>query len=555
MSRNGPIGYPARPQARRPQADDPFTAPPTGQPQQPHWPPQQYSEPPAQPGQQPGWPPPAYREAPTQHAQAPNYGQQPTYTQPTAYPPQPPAHAPQASYSQPLPSQGQPPPYGAADQQHQQGYYFPQAGADPQAAASYPPQGMGHQLPFGGQASAPPPSQAPTVARRVPQADPQGYDLGSYMPAPTPGFPPAAPDAVHQDPDAAAFQGQRDHYGYGESDDGDLDEILADEEEPPRRGRRGMMIAAALVGAIGLGGALAYTYKSLVAPSGGRAPVIKAADFGPNKVKPETPDGKGFAHTDKKLPNRLGEDGSAPPVRPVAVTPAADATDDPNAPRKVRIIPITPGGPPPAAAPPVTAAVAPPPSAPPMVSVPGVMLDPIRAPQASPSAARVVLPPPSPQAQQQPPVRAVQAPPVKVASAARTVPPPPVAEPAAAPAVRKAAAAASASDPVRSTVPKTPVPKRTETAAAPAASAASGYVAVLSSQKSRMDALKVFADMREKYGDVLGSKTPDVQEANLGDKGIWYRAVVGPPGSRDAASVVCSQLKTAGYTGCWVTAY
>ena len=51
------------------------------------------------------------------------------------------------------------------------------------------------------------------------------------------------------------------------------------------------------------------------------------------------------------------------------------------------------------------------------------------------------------------------------------------------------------------------------------------------------------------------SKTPDVQEADLGDKGLWYRAVVGPPGSRDAASAVCSQLKTAGHAGCWVTAY
>ena len=49
----------------------------------------------------------------------------------------------------------------------------------------------------------------------------------------------------------------------------------------------------------------------------------------------------------------------------------------------------------------------------------------------------------------------------------------------------------------------------------------SGYVAVLSSQKSRMDALKAFADLQQKYGDVLSSKTPDVQEANLGDKGVW----------------------------------
>ena len=79
--------------------------------------------------------------------------------------------------------------------------------------------------------------------------------------------------------------------------------------------------------------------------------------------------------------------------------------------------------------------------------------------------------------------------------------------------------------------------------AATSASAASGFVAVLSSKKSRMDALKVFADMQQKYGDVLASKTPDVQEANLGERAV-VSAVVGPPGSRDAALGVCSQLKT-----------
>lgn len=51
-----------------------------------------------------------------------------------------------------------------------------------------------------------------------------------------------------------------------------------------------------------------------------------------------------------------------------------------------------------------------------------------------------------------------------------------------------------------------------------------------------MAALEIFANMQEKYGEVLSSRTPDVQEANLGEKGVWYRLVVGPPGSRDAAA-------------------
>ena len=46
----------------------------------------------------------------------------------------------------------------------------------------------------------------------------------------------------------------------------------------------------------------------------------------------------------------------------------------------------------------------------------------------------------------------------------------------------------------------------------------------------------------------LSGRTPDVQEADLAREiGHLYRLVVGPPGSRDAANGVCSQLKTAGY--------
>jgi hypothetical protein len=140
-----------------------------------------------------------------------------------------------------------------------------------------------------------------------------------------------------------------------------------------------------------------------------------------------------------------------------------------------------------------------------------------------------------------------------VASAA----PVPAAEPVAPP-VRKAAPAAPvAAEPAA----KAPVPKTKTASVAPAAAATaatgSGYVAVLSSKKSRMDALKTFADMQEKYGDVLASKTPDVQESDQSARGLgtMYRLVVGPPGSREAASNICSKLKAAGYKDCWVTQY
>ena len=70
-----------------------------------------------------------------------------------------------------------------------------------------------------------------------------------------------------------------------------------------------------------------------------------------------------------------------------------------------------------------------------------------------------------------------------------------------------------------------------------------------------MDALKRFADMQQKYSSVLSGKTPDVAEANLGAKGNYHRLVVGPPASRQQASMLCTDLKAQGYTDCWVTSY
>ena len=106
--------------------------------------------------------------------------------------------------------------------------------------------------------------------------------------------------------------------------------------------------------------------------------------------------------------------------------------------------------------------------------------------------------------------------------------------------------------------PKTTA-KKVTTAAVSSSSGADGYVVVLASvpasSQSRLNALRKFADMQQQYGTVLQNKTPDVREANLGDRGTYHRLLVGPPSSRSQASQLCSQLKTAGYKDCWVMAY
>ena len=550
MSRSGPIGQQGlRSPPRRQTSDDQPTQPIT-QPS-PHWPPPQQGF--GQPQQQGYY-------FPQSGADDAQHGYAPQAPMPHASAHQAPAHQAQVH---PLPFNRFPPPAhddagrGFAPSATQQSGHqlpfsrFPQPAADSDPNYGYGQHNAEPQPPFGFPHAAAPqqPAAAPPWRQQAGQpgahqADPQGYDLGNYMPASSQqGF---------AQPEAAPFQGQHEPppfaapQGYGETD-AEFDEAMAEEEEEPRRGRRGLMIVAALVGAIGLGGGMAYAYKVFFPARTGPVAVIKDTQ-GPVKSKPEVADGKGFPHTDKKLLNRLGDETGSTSTGGAA--PEAQEGDDPNGPRRVRTIPITPGGPQPM--PPVVAAAAPPPAPAPLVGVPGVMLEPMgpgpgqvrmqMPPQGGPpSAARVQLPPPAgmPPARPQPPVR--------VASAANT---PPVAAAEPAPPVRKAPVVAKAA-PEKAAVPKAKV------ASAPTATASSGagFVAVLSSQKTRMDALKIFANMQEKYGDVLSSKTPDVQEANLGEKGVFYRLVVGPPGSREAASSLCAQLKTAGFAGCWVTAY
>jgi hypothetical protein len=109
------------------------------------------------------------------------------------------------------------------------------------------------------------------------------------------------------------------------------------------------------------------------------------------------------------------------------------------------------------------------------------------------------------------------------------------------------------------TAAATPAAPKPDAEAAPAVTGA-GYVAVLASvpvsDSSRMNALKQFADMQQKYASVLQNKMPDVKEANVADKGAYHRLVVGPPGSRESAQALCGSLKAAGYAqSCWVTAY
>jgi cell division septation protein DedD len=80
----------------------------------------------------------------------------------------------------------------------------------------------------------------------------------------------------------------------------------------------------------------------------------------------------------------------------------------------------------------------------------------------------------------------------------------------------------------------------------PAASAGGGYAVQVTSQRSEAEAQSAYRALAAKYPDQLGGHAPLVRRADLGSKGIYYRALVGPFASMEQAAGICSSLKAAG---------
>ena len=116
---------------------------------------------------------------------------------------------------------------------------------------------------------------------------------------------------------------------------------------------------------------------------------------------------------------------------------------------------------------------------------------------------------------------------------------------------------------VKKTAPQKPVIKKLAVAKKPTVVANAApvqnlgavgtpFVVQVTSRSSQTSALAAFADMQQKYPNLIGTYQPDIQRANLGSKGVWYRLRVGPVGSKVAASDLCNSLKQAGHPGCFV---
>jgi cell division septation protein DedD len=73
-----------------------------------------------------------------------------------------------------------------------------------------------------------------------------------------------------------------------------------------------------------------------------------------------------------------------------------------------------------------------------------------------------------------------------------------------------------------------------------------GYVVQVSAERSDAKAQSSFKTLQSRYPHVLGDRSPLIRRVELGKKGIFYRAQVGPFDTVEQAKQLCARLKSAG---------
>lgn len=358
-----------------------------------------------------------------------------------------------------------------------------------------------------------------------------------------------------------------------------------EEEAPSTRRRSGLVVVAAVLGLAVLGTAGAFAYRAMFGSSmlPSLPPIIKADD-GPNKIVPTKPKAKDEADASD---SGSGEKLVSREEQPVDLPPPVN-----QAPRVVSTIPIFPdpnsnqAGVPNSAQAAIQAGVlgssgmgvaAPMPTSvptapaasiwPPAASA--VPVAPIRAAPASPAASTgpkkvhtVII-----RSDQMAP--AVASPPSAPApTPVRSAPPRAVAAPAPRPMAPVRAERTERTERVEANAPLSIVPDqaapspsppaRVRTALAqptelspvarsePATTAGGGYAVQVTSQRSEAEAQAAFRTLRAKFPNQLRGREPIVRRADLGARGVYYRAFVGPFASMEQAAGMCASLKAAG---------
>ena len=323
-------------------------------------------------------------------------------------------------------------------------------------------------------------------------------------------------------PDEPIYADAQQRGGYAGGQPPHADE---DYDDPPRRKRGSSLVTAVvLIGCAMLGTAGAYGYRTYATSSGSKPAPVIIADSSPSKIVPATEQKSArsqdrVGNNDERLVSREEQ--------PVALQPPGTAA----VPRVVFPSPVQPA--------PTTTGTTPPPAA---ANAQSSVTD-------QPKRVRtVVIRPEAGDSSGRPtgdgPARAAP-PPTRTATPPRASRDQPLSLDPNAP--------AQANEPVRPQQQQRaltpPAPRETaapapRVASVPPSGGSGGYVVQVSSQRSESDAQSSYRALQAKYS-LLKSHQPVIRRADLGAKGVFYRAMV-PFESGDEAVQFCNGLKQAG---------
>jgi hypothetical protein len=343
-------------------------------------------------------------------------------------------------------------------------------------------------------------------------------------------------ESDHDEPNDE-YGNEGDAYAADDAEE-EYDEYYEDEEDNGYPRRSGTKVLTAVLGLAILATAGAFGYRTIFAGSAlpSLPPVIKPAD-GPTKIKPsrdvQADAAKGSTVADDGADTRLVNHEE----QPVDIPPPQDGSQD--GPRVVSTVPVFPD---PNSPSPSTSGTGFPPAQFPAQQPPASTVVASAAPSSklasTPSAAPVAVPSsPTPKKIHTVSIRAPQA----GGTAATSNAPLPLVPPT----TRTHTASAAEPSAAETPPPRTGTASATESAPTDTA-AAPGYDVQVTSQRSEGDAKTEFQSLQAKFPTQLGSRTPIIRRADLGAKGVYYRALVGPFASSEEAAGMCSNLKAAG---------
>src|SRR5262245_47775741 len=381
-------------------------------------------------------------------------------------------------------------------------------------------------------------AQGEQLSRQFSSDSDQNHGRQSY------GSAPVAGEDFYQSQDEAHYAANQDNYqhdGY-EQDAAQYGEEEYYEEAPPSRRRFAVVVIAGLCALAVVGTAGAFGYRALFGSSTANQPppVIKA-DAAPTKVVPAAT-GKD-AQSNKLITERINDRGQSeklvsreeqPIEKPAAVVLSQPVQQSAlgsgvvgSEPKKVRTIAIRPDQ----QADAMPQSVGTTPTAAPVRSPAQTARAAAPAPAARPSADSAASEP-EPNANSAPAARG--GPPVRQATPAPNGP------------LSLSPEASPARTQERSTPGQTAAVTPPAAAPAPATSVGSGTFVQLSSQRSEGEAQAAYRSLQAKYPNQLGGRDLSIQKVDLGSKGTYYRARVGPFADANEANELCSSLKAVG---------